>query len=173
MRSFLLISDRKTRCWEWIRTWKNAFTWVLSRRTHAVRGGVNHALWAEQFWNSHPQKYDREIFEDCPPRKLDPSKTSRYTVLYHSCSVCNRIYVHLKLTCTTITKKPHPPALTDQEALNLLLSEDHILATLHAKGSVWTVVEHGLLLSLALILPAWCICVVSVLVCLTSHTKLY
>ena len=34
--------------------------------------------------------------------KLDPSKISRYTVLYHSCSVCNRIYVHLKLTSTTI-----------------------------------------------------------------------
>ena len=35
-----------------------------------VRGGVNQVLWAEQFWNSHPQKLDCEIFEDYPSAKF-------------------------------------------------------------------------------------------------------
>ena len=37
-----------------------------------VRGRVNQVLWAEQFWNGHPQKLDREIFEDCPSMKIGP-----------------------------------------------------------------------------------------------------
>ena len=44
----------------------------LSRRVHAVRGGVNQVLWAEQFWNGHLRKLDREIFEDCPSAKIGP-----------------------------------------------------------------------------------------------------
>ena len=39
---------------------------------HAVRGGVNQVLWAEQLWNGHPRKLDREIFEDCPSAKIGP-----------------------------------------------------------------------------------------------------
>ena len=44
----------------------------LSRRVHAVRGGVNQVLWAEQFWNGHPWKLDCEIFRDCPSAKIGP-----------------------------------------------------------------------------------------------------
>ena len=29
-------------------------------------------LWAEQLWNGHSQKLDREIFEDCPSVKIGP-----------------------------------------------------------------------------------------------------
>ena len=36
----------------------------------AVRGGVIHVLWVEQFWNFHLQKLDREIFEDGPSAKI-------------------------------------------------------------------------------------------------------
>ena len=43
-------------------------------------------LWMEQFWNGHPRKLDREILKIAFPRKLDPSKISRYTVLRGSVS---------------------------------------------------------------------------------------
>ena len=56
-----------------VQTWKNAYTRVFEPpRVHAVRGGVNQVLWAEQFWNGHLQKLDREIFEDCPSAKIGP-----------------------------------------------------------------------------------------------------
>ena len=44
----------------------------LSRRAHAVKGGVNQVLWAEQFWNGHPRKLDREMLEVCPSAKIGP-----------------------------------------------------------------------------------------------------
>ena len=44
----------------------------LSRRAHAVRGGVNQVLWVKQFWNGHPWKLDCEIFRDCPSAKIGP-----------------------------------------------------------------------------------------------------
>ena len=44
----------------------------LSWRVHAVKGGVNQALWAEQFWNGHPRKLDREMLEVCPSAKIGP-----------------------------------------------------------------------------------------------------
>ena len=44
----------------------------LSRHVHAVKGGVIQVLWAEQFWNGHPRKLDRKIFEDCPSAKFGP-----------------------------------------------------------------------------------------------------
>ena len=52
----------------------------LSRRAHAVKGGVNQVLWAEQFWNGHPRKLDREMLEVCPSAKIGPLEISRYTV---------------------------------------------------------------------------------------------
>ena len=56
-----------------VRTWKNAYTQVFEpAHTYAVRGRVNQVLWAEQFWNSHPRKLDRKIFEDCPSTKIGP-----------------------------------------------------------------------------------------------------
>ena len=44
----------------------------LSRRAHAAKGGVNQVLWAEQFWNGHPRKLDREMLEVCPSAKIRP-----------------------------------------------------------------------------------------------------
>jgi len=49
-----------------VRTWKNAY--------------IRQVLWAEQFWNGHPQKLDHESLQIALPQKLDPSKISRYTV---------------------------------------------------------------------------------------------
>ena len=50
---------------------------------HAVRGRVNQVLWAEQLWNGHPQKLDREIFEDCPSVKIGPLENF---LLYGMCN---------------------------------------------------------------------------------------
>ena len=36
----------------------------------AVRGGVIHVLWVEQFWSFHLRKLDDEIFEDDPSVKI-------------------------------------------------------------------------------------------------------
>ena len=44
----------------------------LSRRAHVVKGGVNQVLWAEQFWNGHPLKLDREMLVVCPSAKIGP-----------------------------------------------------------------------------------------------------
>ena len=61
---------------------------------HLGRGGVNQVLWTEQLWNDHPRKLDREIFEDTFPRKLDPSKISRYTVTPQVLNLFNVHFSH-------------------------------------------------------------------------------
>ena len=68
---------------EWLQRFyakKFVLTSFSSPRAHAVRGGVNQVLWAEKFWNGHPRKLDREIFEDCPSTKIGPLENFRYTV---------------------------------------------------------------------------------------------
>ena len=62
----------------------------LSRCVHAVR--VKQVLWEEQFWNSHPQKLDREIFEDCPSAKIGPLENFPLYGIYKTINIekCKR-----------------------------------------------------------------------------------
>ena len=60
---------------EWLQRFyakKFILTSFSSPRVHAVRGGINQVLWAEKFWNGHPRKLDREIFEDYLSAKIGP-----------------------------------------------------------------------------------------------------
>ena len=54
----------------------------------AVRGGVIHVLWVEQFWNFLRRKFDREIFEDGPSAKIGSLEKFRF-LRYYKCKICN------------------------------------------------------------------------------------
>ena len=54
----------------------------LSRGACAVRGGAGWILWVEQPWNVHPQKLDRETFEDGPFAKIGSLEIFRPYSIY-------------------------------------------------------------------------------------------